>query len=316
MNNHSLKLSPTFFHFNRNLVADAAPAIRNGFEAVFGKADVVIMCWFHMMKCVKEKLCTAAWRLSEDQRRDIMNDILTLHYSWSEEMFLHCVRLFLDKWMKVSPLFVDYFEKNWVEKNVNWYEAAGLGTPSTNNALESFNGEIKKRATLRKRLPLGQFMNVLVNQIAKWSKKTKFQDTPVIDQTLFLKTYRFLKQGRPMTERRQGTMSMIWCPLKGEALEAKDMMAQEDCVWNTWEEFCARKKFMFIIFDNSETWNQFSTCTCSEFQKKYMCKHILGLAVIRKLTAIPSHIKAIPIGSRVPRGRIPKAKKALMRQNK
>lgn len=43
----------------------------------------------------------------------------------------------------------------------NWYEGAAIYTPSTKNALESHNAVIKRSITMRKRLPLNQFLTCI-----------------------------------------------------------------------------------------------------------------------------------------------------------
>ena len=57
-------------------------------------------------------------------------------------------------------------------------------------------------------------------------------------------------------------------------------------------------------------------CDCPSFQKDFLCKHTVGIAVKLKLTKVPDAAKnsATPIGMLPKRGRPPLAKKALVRQ--
>lgn len=48
--------------------------------------------------------------------------------------------LFMAKWRVDYPKLIDdYFEPEWLIQHRNWYEGFRAKTPSTNNALESFN---------------------------------------------------------------------------------------------------------------------------------------------------------------------------------
>lgn len=53
-------------------MADSAAAIRNGFQAAFGPV-IVIMCWFHMKKCVRKKINEIEMAINESvySRRSI-----------------------------------------------------------------------------------------------------------------------------------------------------------------------------------------------------------------------------------------------------
>ena len=86
-----------------------------------------------------------------------------------EASFSKASELFIKKWRGVSSDFTEYFQQNWITKHSKWYEGAAVGRPSTNNALEATNRVIKMEHTLRKRLPVGQFMNGVGDLIRKWS---------------------------------------------------------------------------------------------------------------------------------------------------
>jgi uncharacterized Zn finger protein len=55
-------------------------------------------------------------------------------------------------------------------------------------------------------------------------------------------------------------------------------------------------------------------CNCPSFFKKYMCKHVVGLAIRSRFCTPPVAAKNIPIGQKRRRGRPSKAKKALLIQ--
>lgn len=71
---------------------------------------------------------------------------------------------------KETP-FVEYMNEMWFSSHQTWYEGARINTPSTNNALESFNLIIKKEQNLRERLPLGRFFELCIQSVEKWSRE-------------------------------------------------------------------------------------------------------------------------------------------------
>jgi hypothetical protein len=71
---------------------------------------------------------------------------------------------------------------------------------------------------------------------------------------------------------------------------------------------------VYWVVINMENW-EFSTCTCSIYQKNYFCSHLTSVAVSLNLTKIPPNCKnLINIGEKAKRGRIPSALKALQKQ--
>ena len=68
---------------------------------------------------------------------------------------------------------------------------------------------------------------------------------------------------------------------------------------------------------NSTNWYEHKIiCDCPSFQKNFICKHSLGLAVNLKYVKVPENAKydITQIGQKPKRGRPPKATKALMIQ--
>ena len=83
--------------------------------------------------------------------------------------------------------------------------------------------------------------------------------------------------------------------------------------WNTFEQFKKRAFSGWICRMPwiAECWSQ-GKCTCPSFLKKYMCKHIIGIAIRSKYVKPPSQAKQVPIGEKRKRGRPFLAKKALL----
>ena len=146
------------------LIANSADAIRNSLQDVFGEKTMV-MCWAHMPRKVVKKIESM---VKKSEQEDLVNDIESLQLPQYERIFIKASNLFVKKWSKKEPNFIEYFQNEWLTTHNAWYEGFGHFTPSTNNALEATNNVIKKENTLRERLPISRF-KVLAFEIVEQS---------------------------------------------------------------------------------------------------------------------------------------------------
>lgn len=155
---HKFDVRPT------HLMTDAAMAMKNGFLASFPYVDGTIfdfMCSFH----TKKALLNAKYR-SKENKDGILRDFDVMQLCQSKEIFQHVLKLFILKWQKREPAFIQYFKIEWIRKNPHWYAAAELKAPNTNNAMEGFNLSLKRDHTLRERQPLTQFSGIFIDFIS------------------------------------------------------------------------------------------------------------------------------------------------------
>lgn len=119
-----------------------------------------------------------------------------------------------------------------------------------------------------------------------------FSKTPIISQKIWLSAYRFAKADIPMEKTRQAhNKSLIYCTARGQKYTKREMGLFLKHTWKSFDRFTESLKIHCINFINNQDWIS-STCTCRYFQKRFICKHILGIAIIRKLAKVPSHIRA------------------------
>lgn len=105
------------------------------------------------------------------------------------------------KWQKKEQTFVLYFEQNWVNKNHNWFEVIRHFTSSTNNALESFNGRIKRDFDFQGRPGLNQFkvkiMEVIHILSCEYRYKVKsFKAEPKIWRNTWIKAMKWAQSDK------------------------------------------------------------------------------------------------------------------------
>ena len=53
-------------------------------------------------------------------------------------------------------------------------------------------------------------------------------------------------------------------------------------------------------------------CSCPIFMKKYICKHIVGMAILKNLVEVPDEAKTVPLGQKRKRGRPARVTKAIL----
>lgn len=138
------------------LIADGADAIRNGFYNTFDSAKLDVMCFAHVIRNIRKRPFA-----SKNNKPLILDDIRKMQSSSSRQMFEMMTQLFCDKWQCNEPNFVEYLKKQWLGIHSNGFEGAAEYTPSTNNALESHNAVMKRKVTLRIRLPKNQFLSAM-----------------------------------------------------------------------------------------------------------------------------------------------------------
>lgn len=293
------------------MICDAAQAIGNAFHQVFGEDKIVVMCWAHMRRNVVKKIEKL---IPKEIQKNIVQDIDTLQLAKSSKIFDKAVNLFFEKY-KAEVNFLKYFKEEWLDQHRYWYEGVREKTPSTNNALESCNNVIKKESTLRERLPLATFKVILLEMVNSWSsqymhKLKTFHETPQVDLKLWTTAYQWVKKNNKITSELLEDSVMYYIP-------AKDL---EDVInvkpFNDWTEFSDYSNDGFSLWTcivPNDKWDD-GKCDCPDFFKKFICKHLVGMAIRLKLVKPPIEVKTVPLGEKRKRGRPAKAKKALLTQ--
>ncbi|XP_077289789.1 uncharacterized protein LOC143913700 [Arctopsyche grandis] len=303
------------------LLADASSAITDGFKAVFGLSFRRLMCYFHVAKNIDSEL-----RGMKD-KDEIRSDIECLHLCPNDETFNIVTELFLKKWNDKKDVeittFIEYFKSVWLESNRYWYVGARNHFPITNNGLQSTNAVIKKEHTIRERLPVGQFLEVLENLIVKrWSNERDpknsnfkpFSMKPQYSTKIWTEAYQWAKLEVKLLEDKKDNKTIFYFSSSHEKQKITAKMVDLYRTWTTFDEYKTEySDRMWKVTVASDSNDSTSTCLCPDFAKKNVCVHSLGIFIRLGKEKVPNEAKSnLPLGQKRKRGRPIRAKKAIL----
>lgn len=241
-------------------------------------------------------------------------------------MFDMMAKLFCLKWSNVEADFIEYFKKQWLGVHINWFEGAAQFTPSTNNGVESHNAVIKRKITLRRRLPLNQFLVAMKQLTMDISMQFHNDDRsiatePKIDKNIRIKGAAMYQNKFKCFKARNSTNETVICLVPSS--QCDESMATEKHYrslvkrqWVSFDEFIVHGHHIFYIVQICvEAWNTQSTCTCVSFFKNNICKHIIAVAMKEKVIQCLDTDNPTLLEKRKNPGRVPYAKRALEKQN-
>jgi hypothetical protein len=259
--------------------------------------------------------------VNKSEQEDLINDIEYLQLAQNERVFLKASNLFVKKWMKKQPSFIEYFHNEWLTTHSGWYEGVGNFTPSTNNGLEATNNVIKKEDTLRERLPLSRFKVLAFEIVEKWSKSyerglNQYNDKQTISLELWTSGYQWVKSNKSILSTECDNLVQYYIPAGDETkITNVDIDVMKKMKWYSFDQY---KNKAFNIWCATLPVDKFKwldgVCNCPAFFKKFMCKHVVGMAIRLNYCKPPPAAKNIPIGTKRRRGRPTKSKKALLIQ--
>ena len=303
------------------LQADAARAITKGFEQAFNfESDteyIRLNCWSHVNRnCDHRLVCIKDTKIKDSIKADLKN----IQMSHNTKTFEKLCALFIKKWKQLDDTnvntFCDYLNDNWIEKNEKWYEGAAPGYPSTNNGNEGTNQDIKDSYTFRERLPLNQFLALMLNIAKSWSidrnptqgsEKKIYKEPPLTDRR-WSDAIKFAIS-KTVVEQIHDSYYFNYDLETKITYTAINLYKKyvDDFKFKTFDDYVNIVSTVCRVVVNHENW-KLSTCICYDYQKQYMCKHVLGLVIRARLVTPPSHAIDFEFNQKQKRGRKPKAK--------
>lgn len=221
-------------------------------------------------------------------------------------MFEKASALFLAKYEKYKE-FCFYFNAEWLQNNPNWYEGAYLlapgvkYAPSTNNACESWNGNIKDEKSERNRYPLNVFTKKILQWTVEWSQEyksgaKKFISVPSIDLPRWTLAYKWVKTNKQIKRNvdKNGLISYKFAADENKTIKNWNILTK----WKTFDEF--KERFCLgwqTYIQDADNWIN-GSCSCPSFMKTYICKHMVGMAIRLKYIKPPIEAKAVPLNQK------------------
>lgn len=281
------------------VIADGSNAIRNAFFNSFKSAKLHVMCYAHVLRnCSKQPF------VSKTNKSLIFEDIRKMHLAPNKSTFTMMSKLFCAKWIEIEKNFVAYFKKEWLNMHCNWFEGAAQYTPSTNNALESHNAVIKRKITLRRRLPMNEFLKCMKEMTSDASEQLqkgerKFATEPNITKRIYEEAALMIQQSfkafKAKTANKDKAIYSIpssECAIENATEDYYKTLVTAN--WKTYDEFIIHgyQKFYNTIF-SFQNWKTESQCTCAHFFKNYICKHVVAIG--HRLNVIEFPAAANPV---------------------
>lgn len=313
-------------HFNKEfepevMIADGAESIRNAYYLVFTKALLDVMCFAHVLRnCLKRPFS------AKKNKQLVIDDIKKIQLSPNRMTFEMMCKLFCEKWNCVEPDFVAYFKKEWLGVHCNWFEGAADYTPSTNNGQESHNAVIKRKITLRRRLPLNQFLVCMKDMATDISrqfangKRAIATEPNVKDEILDRAALMVQNNFKAFKAKGPADSTVIIYSVPSSQCENASESYYKTLVrteWKTFDEFVVHgyQKF-YIVKLSTVQWKTESSCTCTYFFKNHMCKHIIALAIRSNIVEMPQESNPVlVVATRRKNGRPKRTASALNVQN-
>lgn len=128
--------------------------------------------------------------------------------------------------------------------------------------------------TGRHKLALGLFMGNLIPAIRGWSRDAVFNDRQ-ISNACWQVAWRWSKA----QVQRIDVGDITYFPLSKTELPPNPVTSRSE-----WKTFAKYREACELAQMNTKE----RTCTCFEFQKKDMCRHVLGLDILDKRVSVPT----------------------------
>lgn len=211
-----------------------------------------------------------------------------------------------------------YFSKTWVENNSNWFEGFAPFVPSTNNAVESFNNQIKSNFIFRERPALNIFKVKMIDLVHMHSceyrddiKVYKSDITP--DKDMWKKSLHWATWAKTaIIKADDENESTMYYVRAGEQPIITESVIKKQFSGKNFDDYMNNLALVRkIVMPNNEFDFWKSTCTCAKFFKSYTCKHVVGMGIRLQRLTLPPYLQVVENGDKRGHGRPKKARLAL-----
>ena len=163
----------------------------------------------------------------------------------------------------------------------------------------------KDEKTLRERLPLSRFRILALETVEKWSKEyanhsKEFMTETTITLELWTKGYQWARMKKTVISvDNESTVEFSISAGEEVTVSQSDIISVKSMKWNTIQQFKEKafRVWLVTLPKEKSEWMK-GICNCPSFFKRYMCKHVVGLAIRSKFCTPPIEAKNIPIGQK------------------
>jgi len=264
------------------IMQDASQASYNAAKKLFPNADI-LMCYYHVTFNIIKY--AGQIKFSNAKLEEIKEDITKMHWARNEAEYNARVAEFKQKYQKNYKAMHDYINNQWLTGPFNKWQVFRNppGFANTNSNIESFNASIKRDFTIRRR------MSISVN-----GGLSKLKEIVVYYSNI----------GEPF-EKQPPFCEKALELAKGISKKQFKMQGRQLVIYN------GSNTSFKIKLDNSSF-----SCDCKYFIKGAVCKHTVAYSMLYELNWFGLKYSKEPtkFACKAKRGRIPNAKKALIRQ--
>ena len=264
------------------VLSDNSDAIIAGCRNAFAHEYQHLLCHFHIMKGVRQKL----------QKRELSGHKAAIYFglklrgSENQHSFDHNWKIVKNYWTtnRVCKKFTDTFEKEYILKRVCWYYGAGFaGKSRSNNSLESGNKLIKDHFN-RKSENLKEFLIKMQEFLREFStlEKSNFPSQPLMKDKIRKAGIELSKDEDKKFLEYNNDQTKLYYPRKGfQNLPVETLIRRLHIFIQNKDTLSQDINQLFEHKQYFRTINMINkTCSCSNFAKYGYCKHIICLKIL------------------------------------
>ena len=319
-------------------MSDNSMALKNAFIQSLG-IDHMGNCWAHLQRGLRK------WSGSIQKKANlklIQQDLFGMHDLHRQEEFRAAVRLWKTQWInKGEEEFVERWSKQWLDGvHGLWSQATSIpGIPTTNNALESFNRQIKDTLTLGNIPSMSEFLrsSLLWMEGASKSEVSQFPEDPLAEESstkshvkkriadvwMSARVWAAGREDRLSKHREIVLDDLVVLAYAKEVLEDEDVKEDIDGFLDQLEpydnedfdRYMSRRESCVLLQRRQDGESELVkwSCSCKQYQHYVVCRHSLGLSIALNGVKIPGKHRSRQLGSRRKPGRPRKSTPALCR---
>lgn len=183
-----------------------------------------------------------------------------------------------------------------------------------------FNGIIKRVVTFRERLPIAEFIRVvLIGMTAELSTdyregKRINTDKPEIKIAQWMEAALWLSDAEYVHYNDDNLDKEFYIKsskMPNIVFDIENVEKMRTRKFKSLDKYRNERHGAFWTMKlNKSNWTD-SLCDCPMFRKIYVCKHVIGIALREKCCKLPRKAIVVPLGKKPQRGRKPRATKGL-----